>query len=327
MPDRRHFLHALSGAPALGAALPSLAAAAPSAPSPATLRIALMQAAASGDNADQNLRQATPLCEQAAAGGADLIVMPEMWNIGYRGFNTFDESTARRWQASAVATDGPWVGHFRDLAKRLRVAIAVTYLERWPGEPRNTVSLIDRHGQIVLTYGKVHTCDFAFESALTPGDGWSAVDLDTAKGSVRVGAMICFDREFPESARSLMLAGAEVVVTPNACLLDDLRIQQFRVRAFENAMAVAMTNYAAPMLNGRSVAFDAAGEPLVEAGPEADVYFADIDLAGLRFYRERTLWGNAWRRPSAYACLTKPTDVPVFRRTDAFGKPFGPEAG
>ena len=67
--------------------------------------------------------------------------------------------------------------------------------------------------------------------------------------------MICFDREFPESARILMLKGAEIILTPNACELEANRIGQFRARAMENMVGVAMANYAAPQENGHSVAF------------------------------------------------------------------------
>jgi len=108
--------------------------------------------------------------------------------------------------AVAVAADGSFVGHFRALSRELGMAIALTYLERWTGAPRNSVSVIDRWGEIALTYAKVHTCDFGMEAACTPGDGFPVATLDTAAGPVRVGAMICYDREFPESARILMLA-------------------------------------------------------------------------------------------------------------------------
>jgi N-carbamoylputrescine amidase len=83
------------------------------------------------------------------------------------------------------------------------------------------VSLIDRHGRIAFTYAKVHTCDFDLpERALTPGEDFHVAALDTAAGEVVVGAMICYDREFPESARVLMLKGVELILVPNACRLD-----------------------------------------------------------------------------------------------------------
>lgn len=204
--------------------------------------------------------------------------------------------------------------HFRELAKELNMAIALTYLERWEGAPRDSVSLIDRHGEIVMTYAKVHTCDFSDEAACTPGDGFYVCSLDTAKGDVRVGAMICYDREFPESARILMLKGAELILTPNACTLDDPRIGQFKARAFENMVGVAMANYPAPKNNGHSIAFDAVvyeevdgvarDTLIVEAGEEEGVYIADFDIDAIRAYRERETWGNAFRKPRVYGLLT-----------------------
>ena len=208
----------------------------------------------------------------------------------------------------------------------LDMAIALTYLERWAGAPRNSVSLIDRHGELALTYAKVHTCDFDMEAALTPGDDFHVATLDTAAGEVEVGAMICYDREFPESARILMLKGAEIILTPNACRLDEARRGQFRARAFENMVGVAMTNYAAPQENGHSVAFDAIVadddhnpvDPLVvEAGEREGVYIAAFDLDRLRGYRQRETLGNAFRRPGRYGLLTAPEKKTPFIRPEA----------
>jgi predicted amidohydrolase len=124
------------------------------------------------------------------------------------------------------------------------MAIAITYLERWPEAPRNTVLLIDRFGRPVLKYAKVHTCDFSVEALLTPGTDFPVCTLDTESGTVHVGAMICYDREFPESARILMLNGAEIILVPNACDMNEIRLRQLSVRAFENMVGVAMANYA-----------------------------------------------------------------------------------
>jgi len=173
------------------------------------------------------------------------------------------------------------------------------------GAPRNSVSLIDRYGKILLTYAKVHTCEFDWEAALTPGDSFSVCALDTEQGDVKIGFMICYDREFPESARILMLQGAELILTPNSCRLEDHRMSQFKTRAYENMIGVGMTNYAAPQNNGHSAAFDAVafdagaypgedGEPrdtlIIEAGEMEDVYMAPFDLDSIRSYREREAW-------------------------------------
>jgi N-carbamoylputrescine amidase len=108
--------------------------------------------------------------------------------------------------------------------------------------------------------------------------------------------MICFDREFPESARMLMLKGAELILTPNACELEANRLGQFRARAFENMVGVAMANYAAPHNNGHSVAYDpvvydargnARDTLIVEAGEDEGIYLAPFDIDRIRAYRTR----------------------------------------
>ena len=99
--------------------------------------------------------------------------------------------------------------------------------------------LFDRYGERRLVYAKVHTCDFGAERNLTPGDDFYVTDLDTACGIVKVGAMICYDREFPESARILMLKGAELILVPNACPMEINRLAQLRGRAYENMTAIA----------------------------------------------------------------------------------------
>jgi predicted amidohydrolase len=259
--------------------------------------------------------------------GADIALFPEMWSVGMTFFDPQQEGARERWQAQAISRDDSFIAHFRNLAGELKMAIALTYLEKWDDRPRNAVSLIDRQGEIVLTYAKVHTCEFDAECALTPGDGFPVCALDTEQGDVRVGFMICFDREFPEAARLLMLGGAELILTPNACALDEHRIGQFKTRAFENMLGVAMTNYAAPQNNGHSVAFDAVAYPvidgdarntlIVEAGESEGVYLATFDLDSIRAYRERESWGNAYRRPRLYAPLIAEEIEPPFVRSDA----------
>ena len=290
------------------------------------IRVALLQMAAGGSDQDANGAKGAEYCRRASEMGADIALFPEMWNIGHTPCPP-DEEGRNRWQAQAIGPDDGFIAHFKELAKELRMAIALTYLERWDGAPRNSVSIIDRHGEILMTYAKVHTCDFSMEAACTPGDDFCVCTLDTDKGDVKIGAMICFDREFPESARVLMLKGAELILAPNACTLDDGRIGQFRARAFENMTGVAMANYAAPQHNGRSIAFDAVsfdeidGEArdtlIIEAGEGEGVYLAAFDLDKLRAYRERESWGNAFRKPRSYGILSSPDVEPPFVRKSA----------
>ncbi len=277
------------------------------------IRVALLQMSGCGSDKIANQAKGDAFCRRAHAGGADIALFPEMWSIGMTFYDPKHKGAREEWQSQAIGRNDSFITHFRSLAKELNMAIAISYLEKWNGAPRNSVSLIDRHGEIVLTYAKVHTCEFDLECALTPGDDFPVCSLDTKHGDVKVGFMICFDREFPESARILMLRGAELILTPNACTLEDHRISQFKTRAFENMVGVAMTNYAAPQNNGHSVAFDAVAYPIedeeardtliVLAGECEDVYMASFDMDSIRAYREREVWGNAYRRPHLYKML------------------------
>lgn len=290
------------------------------------LRIALLQMTSCGSDQDANQSKGEAFCRKARELGADIALFPEMWNIGYTPCPS-DDDERNRWQAQAIRADDAFVTRFKQLAKELNMAIALTYLERWDGAPRNSVSLIDRHGKLIMTYAKVHTCDFSMEAACTPGEDFYVSTLDTEQGKVEIGAMICFDREFPESARILMLKGAEIILTPNACTLDDGRIGQFRARAFENMLGVALANYPAPQSNGRSCAFDAVsfekpnGEArdtlIVEAREGEGVYIAEFDMGKIRAYRERESWGNSFRKPRSYGLLTSLEVKPPFVRRNA----------
>jgi predicted amidohydrolase len=122
-----------------------------------------------------------------------------------------------------------------------------------------------------------------------------------------------------------MLKGAELILTPNACELEGNRIGQFRARAYENMLGMAMTNYALPQENGHSAAFDGIAfdekgtrdTRLVEAGGHEGVYLAVFDLDRLRAYRLSEGWGNAYRKPGLYAILTSRAVEPPFIRADA----------
>ena len=287
------------------------------------LNIALLQIAPTG-SLEGNLEKGIAACRKAKAMGADIALFPEMWSCGY----DICEPLPEEWLCKAIGLDSEFLAEYQALAAELDMAIAVTLLEAYVPKPRNTMVLFDRRGQRKLVYAKVHTCDFGAEKDLTPGDEFFVTNLDTAKGEIQVGGMICYDREFPESARLLMLKGAEVVLVPNACPMELNRLSQLRGRAFENMMTIATCNYPAtvPDCNGGSSVFDGiAYLPhwegfrdmcVLQTDEEEGIFMAEIDLDLLREYRTCEVHGNAYRRPQLYHVLTDETVNEPFIRED-----------
>lgn len=273
------------------------------------LKIALLQLMP-GNSLEENLAKGADACKKAKKMGADIALFPEMWSSGYKIPENIEEL-----KTGAVSSDSDFVCSFGELAKKLGMAIGITFLEAFEPLPRNTLCLFDRFGSRVLTYAKVHTCDFGDECRLTAGDDFYTAELDTERGMVKIGAMICYDREFPESARILMLKGAEIILVPNACPMEINRISQLRARAYENMTGIATVNYpfGKPDCNGHSTAFDGIayreGEPgsrdtlIIEAGEREGIYIADFPLDEIRVYRRTEVHGNAFRHPGKYGLL------------------------
>jgi predicted amidohydrolase len=270
-----------------------------------------------------NLEKGIEFCRKAKEQHADIALFPEMWSTGY----TIPEDTKTLINSSIEVTS-TFVQTFGNLSQELNMAIGITFLEKHDPLPRNTLCLFDRFGKLVLTYAKVHTCDFGEECRLSAGEDFFVTDLDTEKRNVKIGAMICYDREFPESARILMLKGVEIVLVPNACPMEINRLSQLRARAFENMIGIATVNYPAgqPDCNGHSSAFDGIaykpGEScsrdtcIIEAGESEGIYLAHFPIEEMRDYRKREVHGNAYRKPDKYNLLISDNIEEPFIRKD-----------
>ena len=287
------------------------------------MKIALLQIAAEAA-LDRTLEKGRAFCRRAKDLGADLALFPEMFSNGYRIY----DRPASEWTRDAIPACHPFVQSFGALAKELNMAIGITFLEECGTGPKNSLLLFDRFGKQALTFSKVHTCDFDVERHLTPGEDFYVTALDTEAGPVKVGAMICYDREFPESARILMLKGAEIILTPNACPMEINRLSQLRARAFENMLGIATCNYPAsvPDCNGHSSAFDGVAylpdlpdsrdTCILEADEDEGVWLAHFDLETMRDYRRQEVHGNAYRRPRKYGILCSGEVQEPFIRED-----------
>lgn len=278
------------------------------------LKIAFLQLIPTA-NIEGNIKKGIKACREAKQNGADIALFPEMWSSGY----IFPHN--EEWlNQNSVSSDSDYLKIFSALASELEMAIAITFLEKHEPKPRNTVCLFDRYGKLVYRYSKVHICDFGEEddeSILDAGDDFFVEELDTKEGVIKVGSMICYDREFPESARVLMIKSAELILVPNACLMEINRLSQLRGRAYENMVAIATCNYPSSYrgCNGHSTLFDGViynlktGVPrdmlVCETGDEEGVFFAELDVDMLRKYRNRESVGLKNRRPKLYELITK----------------------
>jgi predicted amidohydrolase len=280
-------------------------------------KVALLQISPVGDDQGRNLAKGVEACRKAKALGADLAVFPELWNIGATPA-PIDPEGRRRWTASAIDRKSSFFQTFATLAREQEMNIAVTYLEAHQPLPRNTVSILDRRGEVALNCSKVFICDFGKDELekpnpniddigcdvnCSPGETFDVCTLDGADGNVAVGAMICADREFPEAATQLMLHGAEIVVVPNACNWDEIRTAGLKTRAFENLVGMAMTNY--PGLNrGNSQAHSCvawrSGESvdtlIAKAGKQEEILLAAFDVDDIRAFRKTESWRMDYRK-------------------------------
>ncbi len=283
------------------------------------MNIALVQKSAVPNNKGRNLERLVQSVSEASSMGADLVLFPEMWSNGYAPpfDGAFDHPThpafekeRKAWLENAVTIDSDYVRTIRETAAKYRIGVCATFLSKSENAFQNTAVIIDRTGQILLNYAKVHTCDFSLEKLLQHGSEFKVCDFE----GIPLGVMICYDREFPESARILMLKGAEIILVPNACDMNPARINQLGSRAFENMVGIAMANYPRKGWGGSCafspIVFDENGNYLDNLIARADdaseaILIASFDMDKIRAYRERETWGNAYRKPAAYSDLVR----------------------
>ena len=278
------------------------------------LKVAMVQYDANEPDIDFNTKVAMKYIKEAKESGADIVLFPECFLTAYCCPDIVEEllpleelendSEFIDWCNSAVTEEEEHVLQIRKLAKELQIGVVITAFTKGEKYPQNTAIVIDKNGDIILKYSKVHTCDFDWERYLESGQEFKVCEFD----GVNIGVMICYDREYPESARELMLQGAEIIFNPNNCGGMEPRLKELSVRAMENMVGVDMANPPATGM-GRSAAFN----PMVwgENGEVLDntiivaeefyegIVYAEFDIDIIRKYRENEDLGK-FRKPRAY---------------------------
>ena len=227
-----------------------------------------------GDSA-YNFTHAEELVRKAAAQDADVIVLPETWNLGFFPIENL---------AELADPDGENVKKtFGALAAELHVNIvcgsAVTARGDWVF---NTAYVFDRAGNCIASYDKSHLFTPMGEHVFfTPGDALCTFTLD----GVECGLIICYDLRFPELTRSLVLQGADLLFIPAEWpAVRMLHWQTLnRARAIENQIFLACCNGCGTagetLYGGHSAVYDPWGEVKAEAGAEEEIILADCDFS------------------------------------------------
>ena len=283
------------------------------------MRLALVQQPATADLGG-NLARGLAAFDRAAEAGADLVAYAEL------AFSPFwpQRHATPDTLAHAEPVPGPTVEAFQERAARHGVVAVLNVFEREPAPAEaggdrtfDTSPVIDADGALLGRTRMVHITDYEHfheQGYYAPGDRGLPV-YDTAAG--RVGVAICYDRHFPEAMRALALAGAEVVVVPQAGAVgewpDGLYEAEMQVAAFQNGYFTALVNRV-----GREERLDFAGGSFVcapdgrvvaRAGSGAETLVCDVDLGEVERSHARRLFLRH-RRPALYGpwLATPPAD-------------------
>jgi predicted amidohydrolase len=259
-----------------------------------------LQMAGLANRKEDNLRSLERLIRAAAARGAQVVMSPEVVVSGFVG------GEAERGMAEPIP--GPLTGRLGALARELGVALLIGMSELRDGHLHNAMVVIDRGGALQGTMRKVHINRYETAGGWRNGGAFPVWTLTTTTGSLTAGIMICYDREVPESARLLMLQGAEVIFNPLACGCPTADIHRclLRTRAFENECYLVMVNHAAPAQNGHSMIIDYNGLIRQEAAEGEEILIAELDLDALAEHRRSGIYGPHHRRPELYGPLADP---------------------
>ena len=273
-------------------------------------RVAIFQQQPQKGLVKENLETVLSAVKSASERHADILLLPECFLTGY-----FFPVTNK----DALETDCAEIQTVCRAAAEHSTGIVLTSFTKGYEKPENSAIVIDKSGKILMSYSKVHTCDFSDEKCLESGSEFKVCDFH----GIKLGIMICYDREYPESARVLMLKGAEIILVPNDCASMAPRLNALSTRAYENMTGIAMAN--PPGDNaGNSCAFSpicwdengiCTDNTLLMAGEkETGLFYADFDMESIRKYRETEMMGNTFRKVKAYSELLNSQILPPFIR-------------
>lgn len=258
------------------------------------MRLALAQIAPTAGDVPANERAAHDAITTAADRGADLVALPELWDVSYFAFDDYPDA--------AQGLDGPRLSAIADAAADHGIAVLAGSVVEDLGASAdagfdtpasagyaNTSVLFDAAGERRLVYRKHHLFGYDSREADLLVSG---ARLDTADvGGFTVAATTCYDLRFPELYRELLTRGVTLVLVPSAWPYP--RVEHWRTlaraRAVENQWYLGAVNGVGEQgdsrLLGRSTVHDPWGTPIASAGDESTLVVADLDPERVRSVR------------------------------------------
>jgi N-carbamoylputrescine amidase len=268
------------------------------------VKIALVQQQASHDKSD-NIRRGLAAVDAAAQQGASLAVFAELAFERFHPERPADADPLRL----AEPVPGPLTDAFAERARRHGMVIVLNLYEREGTRAYDCSPVIDADGRLLGRTRMVHITEYACfheQGYYTPGDTGAPV-YDTRAG--RIGVAICYDRHYPEYMRALAVAGADLVVIPQAGAVGEwpegLYEAELQVAAFQNGYYTALCNRVGEedclTFSGESFVCGPDGRVLARAPSMQDaILYADVDLtATSRSHAKRLFMRD--RRPDLYA--------------------------
>lgn len=257
------------------------------------MKIALGQAAGTPGDKKANLGLLEGLASDSARNGADVLILPELFLTGY---NIGDAT-----KSLAEPRGGPSAQAVGRIAAATGLAIIYGYPEQ--GEPGiyNSAAVVDRRGEQIANYRKVHIWGEEESARFLPGHDLEIFNLC----GHRFGLQICYDLDFPEMARALAQQGVEVIVALSAINPPYGVVTRHLIptRAYENQVVVAFVNRpgqeAGLLYLGESCVAGPDGSILASSGPDETLTFVDVELERFAAYR-RTHNSAPDRRPDVY---------------------------
>lgn len=243
----------------------------------AKIAVAVLQPSLPDERDEERLARVEGLAAEGAE--ADLLLLPELWRVGYTDFSTY--------KGKAETLSGETLVFLQKVARGAGAyLLGGSLIERADGHLYNTAVLLDRNGEIAGIYRKSHLLNYRSQerTILTPGERCTVVA--TPLGNM--GIAVCYDLRFPELFREMSKAGAEIFLVPAAW--PSVRLEAWeilcRARAVENQAYIVACNATGKGLLGHSMVVDPWGVKIASLGRREGVLRAELDLAALRRFRE-----------------------------------------